>query len=354
MIGLPTVGEVAQGAVILGALGGGLYFANRRLATHYADKAHLQFRRQLIMLGLGVLAVLLAIIFVPTDGNLRKDLLNLFGIVLSASIALSSTTFIGNAMAGIMLRSTQSVRLGDYIHVGEHFGRITEMDLLHAELQTEDRDLTTLPNMYMITHPVRVLRRSGTILSVEVSLGYDVPRQTVETVLKDAATQAGLDNPFVQIRSLGDFSVVYAAAGLLTDLTNLIQRRRQLRALTMDLLHEAGIEIASPNIHSVRDYKTGHTFIPKPPEHPIEADATPTLGPDDLIFDKANEAQSLQSLRDARASLTEKISALDEQIKSESDDAARAQLETRRTNLTGRVEWLDQQIGQKSTDIATD
>lgn len=353
MIDVPTLGEMVQGVAILGGLGGALYFADRRTKAYYRDKAHLQFRRQMIMTGLTVSAVLLAIIFVPTDGDLRKDLLSLFGIVLSASIALSSTTIIGNAMAGIMLRTTQSFRPGDYVHVGEHFGRISEMDLLHTEIQTEERDLTTLPNIYMVTHPVRTLRKSGTILSVEVSLGYDVPRQQIETVLKDAATRAGLENPYVQIRGLGDYSVVYAIAGLLSDLTNIIQKRRLLRALTMDLLHEAGIEIASPAIHSVRDFSPRHAFIPKPGTQDIvDHEDTPSVGPDDLVFDKANQAENLQTLRDARDKLSAEIAAADASLKTEEDEDKKATLTKEKERLERRTLWLGKQIERLESRIA--
>ncbi len=149
-----------------------LWFAHRRLLSYYAKRPNQQFRRQLIMLGLFLFALLLAIIFVPIrDENLRGQLLQLYGIVLSATIALSSTTLVGNAMAGIMLRTLRNFTPGDYVKVGDYFGRISEMDLLHTEIQTEERDLTTLPNLYMVTHPVRVLRSSGTILSVPVPRG---------------------------------------------------------------------------------------------------------------------------------------------------------------------------------------
>jgi hypothetical protein len=352
MTNVPTIAEVAQGVAILGALGAGLYFANARTLKYYENKPHLQFRRQLIMLGLTIAAVLIAIILVPTEDELQKNLLNLFGIVLSATIALSSTTLIGNAMAGIMLRTTQSCRPGDYVHVGEHFGRISEMDLLHTEIQTEERDLTTLPNMYMVTNPIRTLRKSGTILVVEVSLGYDVPRHEIEVVLKEAATRTGLESPYVQIRGLGDYSVSYAIAGLLTDLTNLIKKRRQLRAHTMDLLHEAGIEIASPSLHSVRDFPMRHAFIPKPGSSAEDPEGDASIGPDDLVFDKANQAENLETLRDAREQLGTEIAELDNALKGEMEDDKRATLGREKERLERRVLWVTKQITRLESRIA--
>ena len=91
------------------------------------------------------------------------------------------------------------------------------MDLLHTEIQTEERDLTTLPNLYLISNPIRVMRQSGTLLSVEVSLGYDVSRHTVEQLLVQAALDTGLESPYLQILNLGDFSVSYRISGLLKE-----------------------------------------------------------------------------------------------------------------------------------------
>ena len=153
---------------------------HQRLLKAYADKPAEQYRRQLIWLGLALFGLVFVIAVIPIGDAMQGQLLSLLGIVLSATIALSSTTIVGNAMAGLMLKSLKKIRPGNYIKVQEHSGRVSEMDLLHTEIQTEDRDLTTFPNLYLVTHPVRVLRKSGTILSVEVSLGYDVPRRRVE------------------------------------------------------------------------------------------------------------------------------------------------------------------------------
>ena len=218
-----SIGVVA----VLGIL---VFVVQRYLLAAYANNPSQQHYRQLITIGIWLFALILAVLIMPVGDEMRGQLLGFLGILLSATIALSSTTIVGNAMAGLMVRSLRSFRVGDHIRVGEHYGRISNMDLLHVEIQTEDRDLTTLPNLYMVANPVTVLRESGTLLHVEVSLGYDVPRQNVEAALIDAAERTGLDTPFVQIRHLGDFSVSYRISGLLTDISKLIATRRTLRA----------------------------------------------------------------------------------------------------------------------------
>ncbi|MBT8099210.1 MAG: mechanosensitive ion channel family protein, partial [Gammaproteobacteria bacterium] len=200
--------------LIVGVLIGVVWVvANKRLVKHYDAFPHLKFRRQLIQVAGVLIGILCIILFMPFTNQLRGQLLSLYGLIVSATIALSSTTLVGNIMAGVMLKMIGTCRPGNYVTIGDYFGRITEMDLLHVEIQTEDRDLTTLPNFYCVTNPVRVMRESGTLLSVELSLGYDVSRHDIERLLNGAATQCGLESPFVQILTLGDFSVTYRVSG---------------------------------------------------------------------------------------------------------------------------------------------
>ena len=93
-------------------------------------------------------------------------------------------------MAGFMLRTVKSFGLGDFVRVNERFGRVTERGLFHTEIQSEDRDLTTLPNLYLTAHPLKVVRASGTVISCQLSLGYDIPYYKVEPLLKQADLDA--------------------------------------------------------------------------------------------------------------------------------------------------------------------
>jgi len=58
----------------------------------------------------------------------------LLGNVLTGVIAFSSTTFVANMMAGLMLRSVKSFTPGDFIEAGDYFGKATERGLFHTEI----------------------------------------------------------------------------------------------------------------------------------------------------------------------------------------------------------------------------
>ncbi|MEM9209810.1 MAG: mechanosensitive ion channel family protein, partial [Pseudomonadota bacterium] len=290
------VGQFVPLLATTAAVVGILAAINRYLRRRWHDNPDAQFRFQLIMLALSFAGLLAILVALPINDALRGQLLSLIGILLSAAIALSSTTFIGNIMAGIMLKVMKNVRPGDFITVAELTGRITEMDLLHTEIQTEFRDLVTVPNIYMVTRPLQVVRSSGTIIQAEVSLGYDVSHSRATDVLCVAASNAGLKDNFAQVRELGDFAVTYRVAGLLEDVTSLISARSKLRAAMLDALHNDGIEVVSPNFMNTRALSENGKVMPSRTRRSTSS-ARPSA--EDLAFDKADEAASIEKIRTA-------------------------------------------------------
>ncbi len=327
-------------ALVLGAV-------NRWLAKIEVSQQRGGFRRQIVLLLLTLVGGLVVVLFLPMEPETRSSLLTLIGLVISAAIALSATTFLGNAMAGVMIRAVRNFKTGDFIRVGEHFGRVTEKELFHTEIQTEDRDLTTLPNLYLVTNPVRVVRPSGTILSATVSLGYDVSRLKIESLLVKAGNEAGLKDPFVEVRELGDFSVTYRIAGLLAEVKALVSSRSRLRACVLDALHEGGIEIVSPTFMNQRQLAPGQAFIPRPPSSLGEL---PESRPDEMIFDKADEAESLQELRDAWQQVNERVTELESALEA-ADDAERAQLEAELGRLQRSRDVMSARIEAREAEL---
>ncbi len=318
--------------------------ANYLVKKHYAEVPGHRYRQQLIMLALALVGTIAVIIALPISDSLRGQLLGLIGIVLSAAIALSSTTFIGNAIAGIMLRSLRNFRIGDFIRIGEYFGRVSEMGLLHVEIQTEDRDLMTVPNLYVVTQPTKVIRSSGTIIFARISLGYDLPRNKIEALLIEAAQATGLEEPYVQVLELGDFSVIYQVNGLLTEVKQLITVRSTLRKNMLDELHRAGIEVVSPGFMNTRAFPTDTKFIPPVLAESIELIHGANGTPEDVVFDKAEEAESLDKLRYDRNTVIARIKEVEDALEQTKELPQRERLETDLEDLKFREQRMSKII----------
>ncbi len=336
------LGTLAIAALLLGA--------RFLLEKRYKGVPEGRFRVQLIMLGLSLAALLGAVVLLPVSDELRGQLLSLIGILLSAAIALSSTTFVGNAMAGVLLRVVGGFKLGDFLQVGDHFGRASERGLFHTEIQTEDRDLTTLPNLYLVTHPMTVVRASGTIISATVSLGYDRERSRIEKLLLAAAEAAELEEPFVQILELGDFSVSYRVAGLLTEVKHLISARSRLRSCVIDSLHGGGVEIVSPTFMNTRAVPEGKTFIPAAEE--AEPEAESAKAPEEVVFDKADQAESRERVAEEHGGLGAREKQLRERLKEAGDGAEKERLERELESLAEERERLAAELEKKEEEAA--
>lgn len=306
--------------------------------------------RSIILFSIFLIGGIAIVLSIPMDPSTKGNISSLIGIVLSAVFALSSATFMGNGMAGIMLRTINSFKPGDFIRTEDHFGRVTEMGLFHTEIQTENRDLTTIPNLFLTTNPVKVIRTSGTFISGICSLGYDVNRVKIEKALVDAAERAGLKDGFVRITDLGDFSVVYKVFGLLEDVKTIISAESRLNAMILDALHDEGIEIVSPNFMNQR--QVGETvFIPKKVRKAEKAAVDDAAAPENVIFDKADEAESLEKLKEKVNDADAKLKAAQEELKLAETDEAKEECKKRVDKWTLVKDKIIDKIDARQADI---
>lgn len=316
-----------------------------RQAKGHTDRSIIKTIVLFFVILIGVFTIILAL---PISETQKTDITNVLGIVLSAVLGLSSTTFIGNALAGISLKLRNSFKPGDFITVDNIFGRVTEQGLFHTEIQTIDRDLTSLPNMTLATNSVKVTRSSGTFISAEVSLGYDVNRLKIEEALLCAANKLELRDPFVHIISLGDFSIVYRIHGLLENVKSILTARSRLAAAVIDELHAANIEIVSPTFMNQRQVGT-EVFIPK--KFKVKTPEVQSDSPENSIFDKAEEAESIENRKKRLAELDEMIKEDTLKLKEEIGEETKQKLEHKVKRAKELKEKINQKIDEQLKDL---
>lgn len=267
-----------------------------------------------------LLGALSFILVLPIEKSLKGQILSFFGIIISAGIALSSTTVLGNLIAGLMNNSMKRFRNGDLISLDQMQGRVTKKSIFHTEIQLEDSNFMTIPNLYIATHPVKLTRKTNTVISTTVSLGYDVPRGKIEDALKEAASATGLNDPYVYITELGDYSVVYKIHGFLEDASKYFSTTSSLNGNVMDVLHGRGIEIVSPRFVNQRRVEEIE-YIPKQKKEKTHRQEETGPSPEELIFDQAIESEKIEKKKDYLEELVEKQEALKEQLNETKDEA---------------------------------
>jgi small conductance mechanosensitive channel len=257
-------------------------------------------------------AILAFILSLPIEKSLKGQIIGFLGIIISAGIALSSTTILGNLIAGIMNNSMNRFRNGDLIKIGEFHGRVIRKSIFHTEIQLEDSNFMTIPNLYIASNPVKLTRKTNTVISSSVSLGYDISRTEIEEALKEAAISTGLKDPYVYITSLRDFSVEYKIHGFLDDSNKFFSTSSQLNAKVMDKLHEKKIEIVSPAFMNQRRVNEKE-FIPR--QVAGTTTAIDEVTPENLIFDEAIKSGKIEIKKDSLREIEKKQEMLKERLK---------------------------------------
>ncbi|MDA9793280.1 mechanosensitive ion channel [Bacteriovoracaceae bacterium] len=267
----------------------------KNISKDRRNKKHAIVGKQMFHLLIWLIFLVVATLSLPIHESTKGQLLSFMGILITAAIALSSTTFVGNAMAGFMLKANQDLVPGSFVSINDVEGRVTELGLFHCELQIENSDLVTLSNMYMVQNPFQIANDEGTFVYAEVSLGYDTPMSKIKASLIRALENTGLENCFVSVRDLGDYSVTYRASGQLFEVKNLVSKRSKLKESIFHELHLDSIEITSPSFMNQRVFNHTHKFIPKNKAVTRKlVEETPV----DVIFDKAEEAQGIDKMRE--------------------------------------------------------
>lgn len=305
-----------------------LMLAHKFIIVRHREKGseHL-FSRQLWMMFFTIAGLIAITLSLPVGDSTRNQIIGLIGLVISGIFAFASTNIFSNLAAGLLLRVTQPFALGDFISVAGHFGRVSERGLFDTELASDSGELIALPNTLLISSPVHTIPANRALVSATVSLGYDVHHDKIIELLKEAAEHCELASPFVQVLSLGDFSVNYRISGVLQESKGIVTARSELHRSMLNTLHKAGVEIVSPNFMNQRPLKDGVLFIPTQPrtKKAVEEDSDA----ESVLFEKAEiakqredhiaelkaEIEQLTVLKDAaegdeKSTLKDRISAL--------------------------------------------
>lgn len=182
-------------------------------------------------------------------------------IFLGVLFSLGSTSAIANIVAGIVITYMRPFQIGDRVKIGPTVGDILEKNLLVTRLKTLKNEDVTIPNSTIInTHLLNYTKHAskfGIILHPTVTIGYDVPADTVIKLLLDAAKNTkNLTRdfkPFVLQKSLSDFYVEYELNVYTKQPGKMVHFYSELNKSILNEFNKAGVEILSPHYSAFRD-----------------------------------------------------------------------------------------------------
>lgn len=168
-----------------------------------------------------------------------------------------ATSVIGQGAAGLILTYTRTLRVGEFVRVGDYEGTVTEVGMFTTTIRTGLGEVLTLPNS-MITGSVtknysRIVQGPGYVVDTVVTIGYDTPWRQVEAMLLEAArrTDGVLQTPMPQVfqTALSDFYPEYrlVAQAIPSEPRPRAQLLSLLHANIQDVFNEYGVQIMSPH-----------------------------------------------------------------------------------------------------------
>lgn len=199
-------------------------------------------------------AGVLVLIAIP---GINDQAVALIGIGIGVVVSLSSTSTIGNAVAGVILHLARPIHEGDRVSIEGVEGDVVSIELMFVHVKTLRGDIASIPSLSVLTS--RIVNYSSldeVATQVSVSLGYDISPSQAEELLLAAARETGdvIDDPkpFVLVSGLADHAVSYDVYAY-TDKPNRLPRiESELRRNILSQFSCAGVQVMSPGQHTVR------------------------------------------------------------------------------------------------------
>ena len=164
---------------------------DRRLVRHDTSPAALtRYRvlRRCITAGIIFFGLLSALLVIPQVRAVAGGLLAssaLLGIV----IGFAAQRTLGNFVAGLMIATTQPLRLGDWVEVDGVGGAVEEITLIYTFIRTEDNARLVIPNEKLASDTIRnsTIRSPAKFAQVTVQVPPATDLGSLLAVLREEA-----------------------------------------------------------------------------------------------------------------------------------------------------------------------
>lgn len=254
---------------IIGLVFEGIKSRRIYLKNFYPEWAETSF--SLIKLMIYALTAVIIFPYLPGSSSPAFQGISIFVGVL---VSLGSTTAVANVIAGVVLTFTRAFGVGDQVEVGGTRGRVIERSTFVTRIQTLKNVIVSIPNSMVLNNNIinysKNVGQSGLVVHTTITIGYDVPWQTVNELLIAAASKTdgivGHPEPFVLQTSLDDNYVSYEVNGWTRKPEELPRIYSTLHANILDEFHGHKVEITSPSFRANRDANasTIPEVIPRP------------------------------------------------------------------------------------------
>ena len=108
-------------------------------------------------------------------------------------LSLGASSVVGQALSGLSLMYSRSLRVGEYVKIGDTEGTVTGLGMFTTKVHTGLGEEVSLPNSVIFSQPMRNFSRlvedGQFMLHTAVTIGYSTPWRQVHAMLLEAAAR---------------------------------------------------------------------------------------------------------------------------------------------------------------------
>ncbi|GHD57163.1 mechanosensitive ion channel family protein [Jeongeupia chitinilytica] len=208
--------------------------------------------RKLLSVAAWLFAVAMIYPYLP---GANTDAFKGLSVIVGLMVSLGASSVVGQFASGLILIYSRSIKVGEYVQIGDEEGTVMEIGMFATKVHTNLREEVSIPNSVLVSQSVknfsRLARGGGVICKIVVTIGYDTPWRQVHAMLLEAAKRTpGLrqdPQPVVYQTALSDFYVEYHLRFALDEPRLRLQILSELNGNVQDVFNEYGVQIMSPN-----------------------------------------------------------------------------------------------------------
>jgi small-conductance mechanosensitive channel len=198
------------------------------------------------------LGIVIAYPYLPGSSS---DAFKGISVLIGLMVTLGSAGLISQAMSGLVVVYSRSLRKGDFVDINGVQGVVTEVASLATKIVNVRNEEITIPYSVVVSTPIRNYTKlgggQGTLITTKVTIGYDAPWRQVHTMLITAARKTPgvrpTPEPYVYQRALSDFFVEYELFANTDEPARRIPILSDLHAGILDEFNAHGVQIMSPH-----------------------------------------------------------------------------------------------------------
>jgi small conductance mechanosensitive channel len=173
--------------------------------------------------------------------------------VLGLTIGFAAKDSLSNIMAGFLIFWDKPFHVGEWVTLGEHYGKIAEITMRTTRVQTRDNKWVIIPNATVIDQILVNHSTNGeTRLQIPVGIGYEDDIAKARAVILDALQHVSYvlksPAPAVVVNDLGSSTVDLLVFAWIADAMNEKPAFFTVVETVKLALDKAGIEMPSPQL----------------------------------------------------------------------------------------------------------